>query len=145
MGTRRQISGKDILLKIDPAGGTNYDLVVCLTTQSLERTTSVIDAASKCGPYKLPGAQAIQIPFTFNDVLSASNGEVSETALHPLWAASTVISFYYGPATPAGGDVVYTGKGFIGELKRSDPFNAQSSTSSTLEVQGTITQTVTVS
>ena len=143
MGLRRQISGIDILLQIDPAGGTNYYLIVCLTTNSLERTTTVIDAASKCGPYKVPGVQSIQIPFTFNDVLDTNNGEVSEQALHLLWQNKTVISWKYGPSTPAAGDVTYSGKGFLGDLKRTDAQSSVSSSSCTIEVQNAITQLVT--
>ena len=144
MGIRRQISGIDILLAIDPAGGTDYKFVVCLTTNSLERTTAVIDAASKCGPYYLPGVQSIQIPFTFNEVLDTDDMvEMSEEALHPLWANKTIVGWKYGPADPQGGDLTFTGIGFIGELKRSDPDNAVSSVSSTLYVQGAITMTKT--
>jgi hypothetical protein len=143
MGTRREISGNDILLSIDPDGGTNYKLLVCLTSNSLERTTNVIDAASKCGPNKLPGVQDIKVPFTFYDVLDADAGEVSEDALHPLWANKTTISWKYGPAIPASGDVTYTGIGFIGSLNKADAQNSPSTITGTIEVKGTITQTIT--
>ena len=144
MGIRRQISGIDILLAIDPLGGTAYKYVVCLTTNSLDRTTSIIDAASKCGPYYLPGVQSIQIPFTFNEVLDVDTGvEVSEEQLHPLWANKTIVSWKYGPAAPQGGDISFTGIGFLGELKRTDGDNTVSSVTSTLYVQGAITMTKT--
>ncbi len=141
MGARREISGNDILLSIDPDGGTNYILVVCLTSNSLERTTNVIDAASKCGPNKLPGAQDIKVPFEFHDVLDTTNAEISEEALHPLWANKTVIGWKFGKVTPDAGDVTYTGTGFIGSLNTSAALNAPVVTSSSIEVQGTITQT----
>lgn len=137
---RRQISGIDILLQIDPLGGNNYDLVVCLTSNSLERTTTVIDAASKCGPEKLPGVQSIQIPFVFNDVLDVNSGEISESDLHTLWQNKTVFSWKYGKVTPVAGDVSYTGTGFLSDLKTTDAQNAASSTSGTIEVQGDIIQ-----
>lgn len=140
---RREISGNDILLQIDPAGGVQYSLVVCLTTNSLERTTQVIDAGSKCGPSKLPGVRSIQVPFTFNDVLDANSGEISEGDLHNLWQSQTIISWKYGKVTPVAGDVSYTGVGFIGELKSSAAQNSAATTSSTIEVQGDITQIVT--
>ena len=143
MGARREISGNDIVLQIDPDGGTNFALLVCLTSNSLERTTQVIDAGSKCGPSKLPGVQSIQVPFTFNDVLDTNNGEVSESALHPLWAAKTIVSFSYGKVMPGEGDVTYTGKAFIGDLKSTAAQNSPATTSGTLEVQGDITQVVT--
>ena len=143
MGARREISGNDILLAIDPAGGTNYNLIVCLTSNSLERTTNEIDASSKCGPNLLPGTQTIKVPFEFHDVLDTNNGEVSESALHPLWAAKTIISWKFGKVTPAAGDVTYTGTGFIGTLNTVAAQNAPVVTSGSLAIQGSITQTVT--
>jgi hypothetical protein len=140
MGLRRQISGIDILLQIDPLGGTNFDLIVCLTSNSLERTTTVINAASKCGPEKLPGVRSIQVPFAFNDVLDVNTGEISESDLHALWVNQTVFSFKYGKLTPAAGDVTYTGKGFLSDLKSSAAQNAAASTTGTIEVQGDVTQ-----
>lgn len=137
-----KISGNDVLLYIDPDGGTNYKLIVCLTTNSLERTTNVIDAASKCGPDKLPGVQSIQIPFEFQQVLDTDNGRVSEAALHPLWAAKTTIGWKFGEAVPGPGSVTYTGQAFIGELKTTAAQNAPTVTSSTLEVKGDITQII---
>lgn len=140
---RREISGTDILLQIDPAGGTDFSLIVCLTTNGLERTTTVIDASSKCGPYYLPGVQAISIPFAFNDVFDVNAGEISEQGLHPIWEAKTVISWKYGPLSPQPGDVSYTGIGFISDLKLSDAQNSASAVTATISVQGNITQVVT--
>jgi hypothetical protein len=143
--TRRQISGIDILLQIDPMGGTNFDLIVCLTSNSLERTTTVIDAASKCGPEKLPGVQSIQVPFAFNDVLDVNTGEISESDLHTLWVNKTVFSFKYGKLAPLAGDVSYTGTGFLSDLKSAAAQNAAASTTGTIEVQGNVTQVKTAS
>ncbi len=143
MGLRREISGNDILLFIDPAGGTNWDLIVCLTSNSLERTTNEIDAASKCGPNLLPGNQTIKVNFDFHDVLDTANGELSEGSLHPLWAAKTIVSWKFGKANPAAGDVTYTGTGFLGTLNTTAAQNAPVVTTSSIAVQGTISQTVT--
>lgn len=137
---RREISGNDILLFIDPLGGTNYKLIVCLTTNSLERTTNEIDASSKCGPSTLPGNQTIKIPFEFHDVLDVATGELSEGDLHNLWAAKTIFSWKFGPAMPGAGDLVYTGKGFLGQLNTTAAQNSPVVTSSSIGVQGTITQ-----
>lgn len=143
MGARRQISGIDILLQIDPAAGTNFDLIVCLTDLSLDRTTNVIDAGSKCGPAKLPGVKSIQVSFTFNDVLDTNNGEISESALHTLWTNQTIFSWKAGKVTPSEGDVSYTGTGFLGDLKSNAPQNGAKSTTATIEVQGDIVQIIT--
>jgi hypothetical protein len=145
MGIRRQIAGSDIILAIDPNGGTNYYLVVCLTSNSLERTTAVIDAGSKCGPELLPGVQSISMPFAFNDVFDTNNGEISESALHPLWASSATISWKFGPLVAAEGDCTYTGLGYISDLKTTAANNQQVQTTATISVQGSITQTITAS
>ena len=143
MGVRREISGNDYLLFIDPAGGTNYNLIVCLTSNSIERTTNEIDAASKCGPNLLPGTQSIKVNFEFHDVLDTSNGEISEGALHALWAAKTIISWKFGVTSPNPGDVTYTGTGFFGTLNMTAAQNSPTTVSSSIAVQGSITQTVT--
>lgn len=141
MGTRRPAQGSDIVLAIDPAAGTNYILIVCLTSNSLERTTAVIDAGSKCGPSLLPGVQTISLPFTFNDMFDTANGEISEEALHPLWASSQTITWKFGKLIPAAGDVTYTGAGYISDLKTTAALNQPVQTTGTVSVQGSITQT----
>lgn len=140
MGARREISGNDILLQIDPLGGTTFDLIVCLTSNSLERTTQVIDAGSKCGPSKLPGVQSITLPFAFNDVLDVATGEISEEDLHDLWANKTIFTWKFGVVTPKAGDVTYTGKGFLGSLSIVAAMNSSANSTSTIEVQGSITK-----
>lgn len=142
-GVRREISGNDIVLSIDPSGGTDYTLLVCLTSNSLERTTNEIDASSKCGPNLLPGTQTIKVPFEFHDVLNTTIDEISEQALHPLWAAKTIITWKFGPISPSVGDVSYTGTGFIGTLNTVAAQNSPVVTSGSLAVQGSITQIVT--
>lgn len=143
MGIRRPAQGSDIVLAIDPNNGTNYYLIVCLTTNSLERTTAVIDAGSKCGPLLLPGVQSITLPFTFNDMFDTNNGEISESNLHPLWASSQTISWKFGKLIPAAGDVTYTGAGYISDLKTSAALNQPVQTTGTISVQGNITQLIT--
>lgn len=143
MGARREISGNDLLLFIDPAGGTNFILIVCLNSNSIERTTNEIDAGSKCGPSLLPGVRTIKVNFEFIDVLDTTNMEVSESALHPLWQASTIISWKFGKVTPVAGDVTYTGVGFISSLSLTAAKNNPVTTTGTIAVQGDINQTVT--
>lgn len=138
----RKISGVDKLLFIDPNGGTNYDLVVCLTSQSLERTTNTIDAASKCGPDKLPGAQEITVNFEGQEVLSPDANRISEADLHDLWENKTTIGWKYGVATPADGDVSYSGQGFISDLTADSGMDDPSTFNATIAVKGAITKTI---
>lgn len=141
MGVRRTILGKDYVIAIDPANGTNYYLVVCLTSNSLERTSNEIDAGSKCGPATIPGSQTIKIPFEFQDVLDANNGEISEEVLHPLWQNKTPISWKFGRLIPDEGDVTYTGTGYITQLNTTSGNDALVTTTASLSVNGDITQT----
>lgn len=143
MATRREISGNDIILKIDPLGGTNYVLLVCLNSNALESTTSVIDAGSKCGPNKLPGVLDNKAQLEIIDVLSLNSGEISSVELFTLQQNKTVFSWYYGPFTATTGDVKYTGKGFLGSWNNVAAKNTPVVTTCTLEIQGAITQTVT--
>jgi hypothetical protein len=89
----------------------------------------------------LPGNQSIKVPFTFEDVLDTTNAELSEEALHPLWANKTIISWKFGKVTPQAGDVVYTGTGFIASLNTAAAMNSAVQTTASIGVQGTITQT----
>lgn len=139
---RREISGNDIILKIDPLGGTKYVLMVCLNANSLDSTTSVIDAGSKCGPNKLPGVLDNKIELEIIDVLDVASGEISSSELFTLQQNKTVFSWYYGPFTAVAEDVKYTGTGFLSSWKNSAAKNSPVTTTCTLEVQGNITQTV---
>ena len=141
--TDREVSGNDILLKVDPLGGTNYVLLVCLNSNSIESTTSVIDAGSKCGPNKLPGVLDNKIQLEIIDVLNVSSGKISSSELFGLQQNKTVISWYYGPMTPTTEDVSYTGKGFFASWNNVAAKNTPVTTTCTLEIQGNITQTVT--
>ncbi len=124
MGIRRQALGSDYVLAIDPDGSTNglnYRLIVCLTSNSFDRTSNQIDASSKCGPATIPGAQTISVPFEFQDILDTDNGEISEDVLHPLWQNRTIVGWKFGKITPGEGDVTYTGLGYITQLNTTSP------------------------
>jgi len=141
MGLRRTILGKDYVLAIDVFAGTNWDLIVCLLSNGLERTSNEIEAGSKCGPATIPGTLTAKVPFEFQDVLDAANDEISEEVLHPLWQNKTYISWKFGKITPAAGDVTYTGFGYITQLNTTSPNDGLVSTTATLAVSGNMVQT----
>lgn len=137
----RKVNGKDILLMIDPAGGEAYKTIVCLTCNSKKLTTAILDAASKCGPDSQAGAQTVLVDFTGQVVVDPDADRVSEGDLFPLWKNSTKIGWKIGPAVPTGGDVSYTGTGFISDL--SDTYDMNGATfTGTIAVSGTPTQTI---
>lgn len=137
------VTGDDMYLFIDLSGGTtNYDTVVCLTSKSIKRTTSVIDAATQCGPYKLPGAQDVTVDFEGNFMLDPAANRISSSHLHDAWADKRSISWKVAKGVPGDGDVSYTGKGFISDL--TDTFGGAdpSKFSATIAVQGSISRFV---
>jgi hypothetical protein len=138
---QRKVIGKDILLFIDPAGGTEYKTLVCLTSNGLNRTTAITDAASKCGPDSQPGAQTISIPFTGQIMVDPETGKASEGDLHDLWANSTNIGWKIGPAVPVDGDIIYSGQGFISDLSSTQDMNGATFTG-TIAVSGAVTKTI---
>ncbi len=136
MGARREISGNTILLSIDPNNGTDYKLVVCLTSNSLNFATNQIDASSKCGPSILPGTQTFTAPFEFHDVLDTTNSEISAEALYALLISKATFSWRWGAAIPAAGDVVWTGNGFLATLNLVAAQNTPVTGSGEIAIQG---------
>lgn len=139
----RKISGNDVFLFIDVTGGTsNYDTVVCLTSKSLKRTTSTIDAASQCGPDKLAGTQDISVDFEGQILLDPDTNKISGAYLHDVWADKRTISWKLSPVTPVDGDVIYTGSAFLSDLSDTYSSTEPSTFSGTLAVKGTISRVV---
>jgi hypothetical protein len=138
---QRIVSGKDILLMIDPAGGTNYDTIVCLTSNTIDRTTALVEAASKCGASSSPGAQTVNVTFSGQIVVDPDSGNIAQADLHDLWQSSDTIGWYMGPAVPVAGDVSYTGTGFIASL--SDKYDMSGATfDGSIGVSGDVTKTI---
>lgn len=138
---QRIVNGKDILLFIDPAGGTDYKTVVCLTSNSKKLTTAIVDAATKCGPDSKAGTQTVSVDFTGSVAVDPDADKVSEADLYPLWKNSTTIGWKIGPAVPVAGDVSYTGIGFISDLGDTYDMNGATFTG-TIAVSGTPTQDI---
>lgn len=138
----RKVAGKDVLLFIDLAGGTAYDLIVCLTQNSLKRTASQIDNATKCGPDLGPGAQTVTVDFTGVIVYgNDTSTRLSEADIHDAWADGRTIGWRMGTTTPVAGDVIYTGQGFISDLT-GDYSMTGATFSGTIGVQGLPTKAV---
>lgn len=141
MGTRREVAGKDMVFKFDPAGGTNYYLIVCQLDGSITSTTAVIDTASKCGPGKLPGQLDNKANLQIVDVLDTDNGEISSDILFTLQQAKTIFTWTFGPLVPAAGDLTYSGSAFLSNWNLTAPLTDAVKTTCDLEITGTVTQT----
>lgn len=137
----RKVTAKSIFLFIDPTGGTDYKTLICLTSNSQKRVTSIIDAASFCGPDSQPGQQTVTVDFAGQRMLAPDEGHMADYELDDLWQTSQTIGWKLSPAIPVLGDVIYAGTGFIsGKNDTNDMSNT--TFDGTLAVSGFPTKTI---
>lgn len=122
----RQINGNDVFLFIDPAGGTNWSIIVCLTSKSINRTTEKIDSSSQCGTSSGAGSKSADVSFEGVLVWDPDAARVSIEELEQLWEDSTVFSWKMATATPVEGDLTRSSTGFLTSL--SDTYGDGNST-----------------
>ena len=119
-----KVSGGTMLLFIDPAGGTAYDTVVCLTSVGKSDSVNVVDAGSACGPDKSPGVLDISYSFEGQHLQDPVTGKVSGTSLRQLLRSKTTIGWKIAPESPAIGDEIEEGTGFLSELSSTYAFDS---------------------
>jgi len=119
-----KIQGGDMLLFIDPTGGTNYDTVVCLTSVSVSDSVQPVDASSACGPDKSPGAVQISIAFEGQHLQDPNTGTISGSNLLLLLRAEQTIGWKLSPLNPVAGDEIQEGIGFISELSSTYSYDS---------------------
>ena len=96
----RPIEGKNLMFFIDPANGTNYELAICLTSQSYTRAANVIDATSKCGTRKLNGTKDRTIALEGQVMYDPDSGRISEGALNSYFESDTPVGWKWAKAIP---------------------------------------------
>jgi len=133
-----------VLLFIDPAGGTSYQNVVCLTSLNNTNEIAVIEADSFCGPKKLPGIANFGIEAEGHMVQDPDSGKIGGSDLRALMLAKTTVGYKIGPATPVTGDEVQTGTAFIASLSDSYSHTEVATFSLALQPIGTPTFAITV-
>lgn len=141
---QHKISGNDMLLFLS-RDGNNYNTVICLTSNSITRSTNIIDAKTKCGPDKLPGTQDNGISFEGQVILDPSGSSVSIDELEDYWKGIDTIHFKMSKVTPVLGDVTYTGTGFIAKLDEVYAQDAPGTFSGEIGVYGTIAKSTATS
>lgn len=119
-----KVAGGTMLLFIDPAGGTDYDTVVCLTSVSKSATVSVVDASSACGPDKSPGTVELSNSFEGQHLQDPDTGKISGTSLRQLLLAKTTIGYKIAPESPVTGDEIEEGTAFLSELSSTYAFDS---------------------
>ena len=137
-----KIDGGTMLLFIDPAGGTNYDTVVCLTSVGQSMSVQPVDASSACGPDKSPGAIDISYTFEGQHLQDPITGQISGTDLRLLLMAEQTVGWKLSPETPVAGDEIQEGTGYLSELSSTYSYSEIGVFSGTLQPFGVPTITV---
>lgn len=141
---RRELKANDVLLYLGEVEGV-YDAIVCLTANSITRTTSEITTSSKCGPSTAAGAKTNSISFEGNIIVDPDAGETSAVDLINWWNDDTTLFFKMGVAEPAIGDFTYFGSGFISALSESYAVDAAATFSGTISPDGLVSITTATS
>ena len=140
---QHKLSGNQVFLFIDSAGGTDYDTMVCLTGKTWKGGNNVIDASSQCGPDNLPGqAQPQSISFTGQQVFNPDAGNITSVSLHTMLQNQTTIGWKISPAAPIEGDEILSGTGFLSELSKEYADASPATFTATLSIYGQTTQTI---
>jgi hypothetical protein len=132
-----KVAGGTMLLFIDPAGGTAYDTVVCLTSVSKSASVSVVDASSACGPDKSPGTIELSYGFEGQHLQDPVTGKISGTSLRQLLMAKTTVGWMIAPESPVTGDEIEEGSGYLSELSSTYAFDSVGTFTGTIQPYGT--------
>jgi hypothetical protein len=132
-----KVAGGTMLLYIDPAGGTDYDMVVCLTSVSKSDSVTVIDASSACGPDKSPGTLELSYSFEGQHLQDPVSGKISGTSLRQLLRSKTTIGWEIAPENPQTGDEIESGTGYLSELSSTYAFDSVGTFTGTIQPYGT--------
>lgn len=107
-------------------GGTPSETflqIVCLTSESFNRTTSTLDANTACGQKSQPGAKELTVDIAGTQVLNPDAPTMSIEELDDLWKDQTIFNMKIGPAEPKPGDVTRTFKAYITNLVDTTSFD----------------------
>jgi hypothetical protein len=137
-----KVAGGTMLLFIDPTGGNDYDMVVCLTSVGKSDSISVVDASSACGPDKSPGTLELSYTFEGQHLQDPVSGKISGTSLRQLLRSKTTIGWMISPETPVTGDEIEEGTGYLSELSSTYAFDSVGTFTGTIQPYGTPTITI---
>jgi hypothetical protein len=137
-----KVAGGTMLLFIDPTGGDDYDMVVCLTSVSKSDSISVVDASSACGPDKSPGTLELSYSFEGQHLQDPVSGKISGTSLRQLLRSKTTIGWMIAPESPVTGDEIEEGTGYFSELSSTYAFDSVGTFTGTIQPYGTPTLSI---
>lgn len=131
-----KVEGGNMLLFIDPDGGTDYNIVVCLTSVSKSDSVTVVDASSACGPDKSPGTVELSYAFEGQHLQDPTTGSISGTDLRILLRGEQTIGWKIAPETPVIGDEIESGTGYLSELSSTYSFDSVGTFTGTIQPYG---------
>jgi uncharacterized protein (TIGR02145 family) len=137
-----KVQGGNMLLFIDPNGGTDYSTVVCLTSVGTSDSVSVVDASSACGPDKSPGTLEISYAFEGQHLQDPSTSKISGSDLRILLRSETTIGWALSPEIPQPGDEIQFGTGYLSELSSTYAFDSVGTFTGTIQPYGTPSITI---
>ncbi|CAB4144013.1 hypothetical protein UFOVP462_12 [uncultured Caudovirales phage] len=137
-----KVQGGDMLLFIDPDGGTDYNIVVCLTSVGKSDSITVVDASSACGPDKSPGTLELSYSFEGQHLQDPVTGSISGTDLRILLRGEQTIGWMIAPETPVAGDEIESGTGYLSELSSTYAFDSVGTFTGTIQPYGTPTLSI---
>lgn len=116
------VNGRDIVIAIDPAAGTSYKLVVCLTSNTMTGQLSQLDATSKCGNQWVAGQKFEQTITGEGFLIDPDTGSPTNQGfpeLFKLYTDRTQFTAKFGKASPTSGEATYSGPAFITNLEET--------------------------
>ena len=116
----RELQGKDFLLFLDPAGGTDYKVVVCLTANNFNRSRNTSETSTFCGTKVSYGPEVLEVGASGEVILDTSATKTSLEDLDVSFRNNTVVGWKLGETTPTTGSITYTGTGRISQLNLSN-------------------------
>lgn len=115
-----KVNGRDIIIAIDPLGGTSYTKVICLTSNTITNTLTELDASCKEGNQFVPGVKFDASVDGEGFLVDQDTGTPTSQGypeLYSLYTSRAVIGLKFGKATPTTGESVYAGTAFITNLE----------------------------
>jgi uncharacterized protein (TIGR02145 family) len=137
-----KVEGGNMLLFIDSNGGTDYDIVVCLTSVSKADSITVVDASSACGPDKSPGTLELSYAFEGQHLQDPDSGSISGTDLRILLRGEQTIGWKIAPEAPVTGDEIESGTGFLSELSSTYSFDSVGTFTGSIQPYGNPTLSI---
>ena len=138
---RTKIAGAEYWFFIDPTGGEDYSIVVCLESHSLSLSNSASTKTTYCGSVSTPGDQTKSWDMSGIIVKDPTTGEISAPDLFTLAQNKSTFGWKSAKGVdPTNADFIREGKGFFTSYSEGYTSTDFATFSGTVSVDGDITQ-----